>query len=341
MNIEGLERRIDGVLRVQSAADPSNHLTKYADSILGRRETLGGTLAQTGLYMIPILGSGLSIADGVNDLWHGRWKSGLGNLALGIGSGIADFFSLGTAGTALRGTAVAARGARAAIAAGNFVGSMGAQGADLAARGLRYVAGPKGYAGVINAGRGLTAASRSAQATVNGWKGAVRGSVGGFVKQSPALSWAYRTGKNVAGRWNKVTPWIRYPVNFAGSMAAYSFIPGADIYANARLGNSILGRSIWRGLLADGGTMIPKSMQGGGGQEDDADMGPDNQAWRGGYRAGRAIGSGMPGFGGEMTLDDSVTRGWERVMQRYPGMAGVDTGSSQRPVFNRYSSMYE
>lgn len=198
MQVDALERSFDKVLY------------KSADSVLGRPDTVAGAVGQTALYALPVVGSAMSIADGVNDMWHGRWRSGIGNLALGVGSGVLDFFSLGGGGTALRTAMAAGRGAKGALgvaraakaganaartarlaaSAGKVSGftramsglsaakgyvrgaavPIAGKGLNMAQRGARTVLGARGYNGLVNAGRAVTQSSRDFKAFMNGWK---------------------------------------------------------------------------------------------------------------------------------------------------------------------------
>jgi len=272
MNVRGLEMAID------------RELVKRADSVLGRPETLGGAAVQTGLYLTPGLGSALSVADGINDLYHGRWGSGLGNLALGIGSGVADFFSLGTLGTAMRGASTAARGAkvisgaakaaraakgstmatRGYRAARAFAGTAGKLSAgkaiNMAQRGAMNLLGPAGYSRLMQAGHFAANASRNAKAWAQGYRSwapvaKTVDAVKGFVRQSPAASRALEYGRNALGAYRRLPGYVRQPANLLGGAAAYSLIPGADMYANLRYGGSPLVKL----LGAEGTMMIPQN----------------------------------------------------------------------------------
>jgi len=276
MNVNGLERRIDECL------------VKQADPILGRRKTLAGSVAQTGLYFVPVVGSALSLADGVNDMFHGRWKSGLGNLALGVGSGIADLFSFGTAGTAMRGAVAAGklgvRGAALAAKAGKLTGAakamnaakgagffgrniaalragraaMAGKGIDLARRGAQFALGANGYSKALNTAKGAAEWSRGVTGSMKGWKDwkAIQ-SARDLAKQSPMLSKAYAYGKGGMEAWKNVNPWVRVPVGLGAGIAAYNYIPGMDYYANLRYGGS----GITKLMGADGVAMIPRGMK--------------------------------------------------------------------------------
>lgn len=101
-DFSGLEQLVDA------------QLEKTAQSVLGEARSTGGALAQMGLYATPIVGSALSIADGLKDFRHGHIGAGLSNLGLGVITGIADLGSFGTLGSGIRGAAAAARAARAA-----------------------------------------------------------------------------------------------------------------------------------------------------------------------------------------------------------------------------------
>ena len=266
MDTRALERRID------------EYIVKEADSILGRPESVAGTVGQTALYMTPVLGSALSVADGVNDMFHGRWKSGLGNLALGVGTGLADFLSFGTAGTAIKGALQAGKlGARAsagiarAAKAGKGAGLIGrnlaaakgfakgtvGMGLNLANRGAKTMLGARGYAGVMNAGRSIANASRQSNAFLKGYK------------TWRPVSWAANTavGRNAAnygrmalGKYRSLPGIVKFPL----SMAAYSYIPGMDLVAQATPFGSMRGRMLQRAMFSDGGMMIPGSYQDAG-----------------------------------------------------------------------------
>lgn len=101
-DFSGLEQLVDA------------QLEKTAQSVLGEARSAGGAVAQMGLYATPIVGSALSIADGLKDFRHGHIGAGLSNLGLGVITGIADLGSFGTLGSGIRGAAAAARAARAA-----------------------------------------------------------------------------------------------------------------------------------------------------------------------------------------------------------------------------------
>lgn len=123
MDLSALERQIDSCMVKQAL---------YEDSgVLGPAESTAGAIGQAALYATPFLGSGLSIADGIKDWRNGHFWRGLGNVALGLGTGALDFFSLGTAGTAARGAVAAARGGAAAAKA--------ARGGAVAAKAMKGV----------------------------------------------------------------------------------------------------------------------------------------------------------------------------------------------------------
>jgi len=112
VNTCALERKIDSYI-VKTAG-----LRKEADTVLPAAKSLGGALGQTAMYATPILGSALSIGDGIKSLANGHIWSGLGNLGLGIGSGIADLLSFGIGGTAIRSALAGTKGALAATRVG-------------------------------------------------------------------------------------------------------------------------------------------------------------------------------------------------------------------------------
>ena len=292
MNVHGLEHGINQCL------------VKNADSILGRPDTLAGTATQTGLYMIPVVGSALSVADGVNDLFHGRWKSGLGNLALGVGTGLADIFSGGSAGTLLRGAATAGRAARGAataarmakgLSAGSkftrgmsaighagrtawngakganmlsrtyrgakgFVNSAGkvalGQGVELAQRGARSMLGANGYSRLVNAGRTAAGYSNSARAAMQGWRGwrPVAAAERAF-RAMPGSQHVIGAGRWAAGKYRAMPGYVKLPA----TMAAYSYVPGMDLVAQATPFRSVRGRMMQRALFSEGGLMVPWS----------------------------------------------------------------------------------
>lgn len=102
------------------------HLIKQAEGVLGEAKTPLGAVGRTALYATPILGSGLSIADGIQNFRNGQILRGLGNVGLGVLSGAADLLSAGTLGTAIRGGALAARVGRMAKATKGIIGAKNA-----------------------------------------------------------------------------------------------------------------------------------------------------------------------------------------------------------------------
>ena len=90
MDISYLENRID------------ERLLKEAGYIGGDPKNLGQLATQTALYMAPITGTAMSFKDAYNSFKGGRFWGGIGNTAVGIASGLADAFTLGAGGSAMR-----------------------------------------------------------------------------------------------------------------------------------------------------------------------------------------------------------------------------------------------
>ena len=121
-------------------------LAKVADSVLGEAKTIPGAIARGTAYAAPVVGTGLSFSDAVNDFRNGRIGSGFENLGWTALGAIGDILAIGgtaaapaTFGTSaaggigirsLIGSAKAARMARLAKgiamhAPGAIVGTLG------------------------------------------------------------------------------------------------------------------------------------------------------------------------------------------------------------------------
>ena len=78
------------------------YLCKEAGYVFGQPQNLGQVATQTALYMAPITGTAMTLKDAYNDFRGGHFWSGLWNTGVGVASGIADVFTLGAGGTAMR-----------------------------------------------------------------------------------------------------------------------------------------------------------------------------------------------------------------------------------------------
>ena len=107
MEISPIEGQIDEYLR------------KEAGYVFGDPQNLGQIATQTALYMAPVTGTAMTLKDAYNDFRNGHFWGGLLNTGLGVASGIADVFTLGAGGTAMRAALAGGKGtARAAMAGG-------------------------------------------------------------------------------------------------------------------------------------------------------------------------------------------------------------------------------
>lgn len=90
MDISYLESRIDERMR------------KDAGYVTGDPKNMKQLAAQTALYFAPITGTAMSFKDAYNSFKGGRILGGIGNTAVGVASGLADLFTLGAGGSAMR-----------------------------------------------------------------------------------------------------------------------------------------------------------------------------------------------------------------------------------------------
>lgn len=264
----GLEHEVD------------RYLVKEAQ-VLGEPQSIGGALGQTALYMTPFVGSALSIADGVKDFRNGHILGGLWNTALGLGTGIADIFSLGTAGTAIRGlsaagkaakgakgVAAAARGARAAKMMANAGKQM-----SMAGRAMRQVRGAGAYlkgGGRVLAGKGINMVANGAKRFAPQWAGKVMNGARGVAQRSRNAK-AWTQAANHAGTMGRAFDWARNANNWVNRPGFYGkglirfgknmVMPGSapTMWARARMrglwgagavGNYAIGQGINRGSEA-------------------------------------------------------------------------------------------
>ena len=87
-------------------------LVKVAgEGVLPEAKSIGGIVGQSALYAMPIVGSALTIGDGIKQMRNGHFWRGIGNIGLGLGTGLMDVFTGGIGGTI-------ARSGKAALAAG-------------------------------------------------------------------------------------------------------------------------------------------------------------------------------------------------------------------------------
>lgn len=218
-------------------------------SDLGRKlfgDSLGGTLATTGLYMIPGVGTFLSAADAGSDFINmfGKdlnWKQRLGYAGSGLlnaGMTAVDLLTLGTGGSLMRGLM---RGGKALLGVGKGAKTM-KQGLQ-AAKGFKGALG-KGMVGASEAlakGRGATKGWMTGLAGQEGLKGSMGrmlmrgtqfGGKYGDAARAQALE-ASKAGKGALGR-----TWLGAKdigKNFAGAMSMNLPMMGGMIAAQSAI----------------------------------------------------------------------------------------------------------